>query len=574
MDNPRALGNWKESIFLSEEGGADGGELFALGFFDIGEGQIEILEGFEDSARNDETREPFVVGGNDVPRRVLGGGLLNHFLVSFLIILPEAALLNVGHGKLPILFGIFEALEEALLLFFLGEMKEEFADDDAVAREVALESVDVLVALLPDVLGDEAFGQFLRAKKRRVDADDEDFLVVRAVEDTDFAALGDDFVVAPEIVVVQFFSARGFEGVHVATLWIDAGHDVLDGAVLSGGIHGLKDEEEGPAVLGVEFFLHVAEAGDAVFEEALRAALVLDAAGFGGVVILQAKLFTFGDAVRLDDARGFFQQFVVFHSAGSVVQGRGSEQAAQTRWTRLVGLEQRTESPAESAEAIVRAQEGFVGKRNQAVEAEHVERVVGAKWDLNAGDSPLELDSGRAAKHAVRGAEKRRLRWTEPVWKKPAGAEIEKAGSLETVAKRNAVFRVGGGNEVGARRERGIRCGAGSVRCFRERKRAEVAGAQAAYEFVTEKKTGIRRHVAAIAACGAKSGSKGPGVRGREKRIAENARGFSGRAEHMFVAAKNAAGNGIQAVPTELLEVCERKSTGCGPVELGVVPNV
>ena len=89
---------------MGEEGSADGGEFFALGFFDVGEGEIEGVEGFENGAGDDEAGEPLVVGGDDVPGRMLGGGLLNHFFVSFLIILPEAALLNVGHGKLPILF--------------------------------------------------------------------------------------------------------------------------------------------------------------------------------------------------------------------------------------------------------------------------------------------------------------------------------------------------------------------------------------------------------------------------------------------------------------------------------------
>ena len=91
-------------------------------------------------------------------------------------------------------------------MFFLGDVKEELADDHAVAREIVLERVDVFEALLPDVLGDKAVGQFLRAKKRGMNADDEDFFVIGAVEDADFASLGNDSMVAPEIVVVQFFA--------------------------------------------------------------------------------------------------------------------------------------------------------------------------------------------------------------------------------------------------------------------------------------------------------------------------------------------------------------------------------
>lgn len=72
----------------------------------------------------------------------------------------------------------------------------------------------------------------------------------------------------------------------VASLWVDAGHDVLDGAVFPGGVHGLKDEQQRPAVLRVKHFLEVAEAGDAVFEQTLRGVLVLDAIRVVGVVIV------------------------------------------------------------------------------------------------------------------------------------------------------------------------------------------------------------------------------------------------------------------------------------------------
>ena len=69
------------------------------------------------------------------------------------------------------------------------------------------------------------------------------------------------------------------------------------------------------------------EAGDAIFEQALGGALVLDAVCVSGVVVSEAKILAFRDAVRLDDARGFLQQFVVFHDAASVVQARVPEQA-------------------------------------------------------------------------------------------------------------------------------------------------------------------------------------------------------------------------------------------------------
>ena len=42
------------------------------------------------------------------------------------------------------------------------------------------------------------------------------------------------------------------EADHLAALRVDARHDVLDGAVLARRIHGLEDQQERPAVVGVE----------------------------------------------------------------------------------------------------------------------------------------------------------------------------------------------------------------------------------------------------------------------------------------------------------------------------------
>ncbi len=60
-----------------------------------------------------------------------------------------------------------------------------------------------------------------------------------------------------------------FEAEHLAALRIDAGHDVLDGAVLSGGVHGLKNQQQCIAVVGVEETLQLAEFLNLVVETLL-----------------------------------------------------------------------------------------------------------------------------------------------------------------------------------------------------------------------------------------------------------------------------------------------------------------
>ena len=82
-----------------------------------------------------------------------------------------------------------------------------------------------------------------------MDADDQHFLVVRAVEDPDAPALGEIAGVAPHEIVVELLGGRHLEREHLAALRIDAGHHVLDRAVLAGGVHRLEDEQQRPRVL-------------------------------------------------------------------------------------------------------------------------------------------------------------------------------------------------------------------------------------------------------------------------------------------------------------------------------------
>src|ERR1051325_3309638 len=82
-----------------------------------------------------------------------------------------------------------------------------------------------------------------------MDAHDERFFVVAAVKDADASALGEMFGAAPQEIVVQLFGGGRLERCDFTTLRIDARHHVLDRAVLAGGIHRLKNNQYGPAVL-------------------------------------------------------------------------------------------------------------------------------------------------------------------------------------------------------------------------------------------------------------------------------------------------------------------------------------
>src|SRR5439155_26601071 len=87
-------------------------------------------------------------------------------------------------------------------------------------------------------------------------ADDENFFVIRAIENADLAARRDALVGAPEILVVQFFVAGRLERVDVAALRIHAGHYVFDGAVFPAGFIALKINRKRQRIWGLSFSLH------------------------------------------------------------------------------------------------------------------------------------------------------------------------------------------------------------------------------------------------------------------------------------------------------------------------------
>jgi len=60
---------------------------------------------------------------------------------------------------------------------------------------------------------------------------DQDFLVIRTIEDADSSAFGKAARRAPEKIMFQFFGARPFETENFAALRIDPGHDVPDSAI-------------------------------------------------------------------------------------------------------------------------------------------------------------------------------------------------------------------------------------------------------------------------------------------------------------------------------------------------------
>jgi hypothetical protein len=121
---------------------------------------------------------------------------------------------------------------------------------------------------------------------------------------------------APQVVVIEVLRRRRLEGIHLAALRIDSGHDVLDRPVLAGGIHRLEGQEDGPAVLGVETILQLGQRLDPDRERLLRARLVLRAEveRVTRVHVLQAERLAVGDAEGLRELLRPLDDLLEVHS--------------------------------------------------------------------------------------------------------------------------------------------------------------------------------------------------------------------------------------------------------------------
>ena len=164
-------------------------------------------------------------------------------------------------------------------------------------REIVLEARDIGKPLVPDPLADELRRQLLRFEQFLVHTHNEDFFVVRAIEDADAPALRNFDGVAPQEIVRQLLVGGLLERKDIDPLRIDARHDVLDRAVLARRVHCLEDEQQRPGILGVENVLLHCEPFRTALKELRRLLLVhLEPACVAGIEVLEAEVLALRDA--------------------------------------------------------------------------------------------------------------------------------------------------------------------------------------------------------------------------------------------------------------------------------------
>src|SRR5262245_46788881 len=193
---------------LALEGPSHGSELRALGPVDRRVLQVEARHGVDDRRCHHHASEPFVIGRHDIPGRGVGGRRANGVLIGSHVLVPVLTLLDVARRELPLLLGVVDARKKALLLFLLRHVEEQLANRDAVLRQIVLEVPDVSMPVPEDPAADQGRRQLLPEQDLLVHTYDQNFFVVRAVEDPDAAPLRQAPDTPPEIVVIELFAAR------------------------------------------------------------------------------------------------------------------------------------------------------------------------------------------------------------------------------------------------------------------------------------------------------------------------------------------------------------------------------
>src|SRR5713101_3174842 len=84
------------------------------------------------------------------------------------------------------------------------------------------------------------------------------------------------------------------------------------------------------------------------------------------------------------------------------------------------------------------------------IQAQDIERVIGANRNLDFGNGPAEFDSRGTVKNTIGRAQQERSCGAQPIREQPARSEIEKAGRLGSATERDTIFGVRGSEEIRA----------------------------------------------------------------------------------------------------------------------------
>lgn len=111
--------------------------------------QAQRLECGDNNLGDTKVCEPFVVSWDNEPWRPICARLIEHLLVCFHIVVPILSFPDVGSGKFPVFFFPFDPFEKSRFLFLLRNVQEKLQNNDAIAYQVSLETIDFFKSPFP-----------------------------------------------------------------------------------------------------------------------------------------------------------------------------------------------------------------------------------------------------------------------------------------------------------------------------------------------------------------------------------------------------------------------------------------
>ena len=89
--------------------------------------------------RDDEPCVLLIIGGDDVPRRMMSACSAKAILVNLRVVFPVFPLVNVRGAELPVLVGFVDPGKKSLPLLRARQVEKNLDDFGAVAMEVLLQ---------------------------------------------------------------------------------------------------------------------------------------------------------------------------------------------------------------------------------------------------------------------------------------------------------------------------------------------------------------------------------------------------------------------------------------------------
>ena len=123
----------------------------------------------------------------------------------------------------------------------------------------------------------------------RVDSHHQHLFIIRAVKNPNMAAFGKNLGSTPQEIVVQIFRRGLLKRINLTTLRIHSRHDMLDEAIFASRVHGLKNHQNRPTVLGIELVLERSHFIDAFIQQLLRVLVRAKVSGIRWIEIFQPK---------------------------------------------------------------------------------------------------------------------------------------------------------------------------------------------------------------------------------------------------------------------------------------------